>query len=178
MNEDVKFHKEIGVIFYLPIYKDTKEEFESYINSLISKQIDELATHEVVGKVSYQMQTNIADGLEREYGRSWEFNRAKGWLRVSRGSGGFVFSLAKADSIKTRKPKKYFELMLPDQTYGGWHVIDFSKCKTADEVMGKFEEIFNSIVSDGIFKGCYIDDSQIRSIYKYVDWPAFIASEL
>ncbi|WP_231615196.1 MULTISPECIES: hypothetical protein [unclassified Pseudoalteromonas] len=166
------------MIFYLPIYKDTKDEFEAYIKSLISKQIDELATPEMGGIVSPRIQSNIADRLQREYGRSWELNRAKGWLKVSLGKKGFIFSMAKADNHKTRKPKKYFELMLPEQTHGSWHVIDFSKCKTADDVMSKFESIFTSIVNDGLFKGCYVDDSQIRSIYKFIDWPTLIASKL
>ncbi|QIL89604.1 hypothetical protein ACONUD_07540 [Microbulbifer harenosus] len=166
------------MIFYLPIYKQSKEEFNDFVASKAQKEIDNISLPENGGSVPDRLQIQIRSRLQTEYGCSWEQNRAVGWVKVARGKGGFSFFIAKSDKLKSKSPKKVFSLIEPNVIPGSWHVIDFSKCKNGEEVLGKFKEVLAGFVEEGDFKGCFVDLSQIQEIHKFVDWPGLIASEL
>ncbi|MCG6200846.1 hypothetical protein [Psychromonas antarctica] len=164
------------MIFYLPIYKQTKEELEAFIDDKTQNEIEALAALENDGKVSDRLQTLVRSKIHTEYGRSWDQNRAVGWVSVSRGKNGFAFCIGKSNSLKSNSPKKYFELVPSGETHGSWQVIDFLSCNNPEKILSKFVDIFASIVAEGPFKACYIDDSSIRAVYKFVDWNGLIES--
>ncbi len=166
------------MIFYLPIYKQTKEEFNEEVSKKAQKEIEALVTPETGGYVSQNLQMQIRSRLQKEFGCSWEENRALGWVKVARGKGGFSFFLAKSDKMKSKSPKKVFELIEPSVIPGSWHVINFESCRNSEEVIEKFKGVFSGFVAEGEFKGCFVDFSQIEAIYKFIDWKGLIASEL
>lgn len=151
------------MIFYLPIYNRTRPQFEEWLNYKIEKELGK--------NIPYQLVVQVIDRIEREYGRSWEQNHAIGWIKIEKGQGGFSFVIAKTTgSMRSKKPLKYFELLNPEKCYGGYHTISFKMCNTPDDYMKKFEKIFYEITDQEPFKNCFIDYSQIISIYKHLDW--------
>jgi hypothetical protein len=157
--------------FYLPIYKTPKEQFFKKIDEKITRRKEEIA-QETGGTLSHERALLIADNIEKEYGRSWFENQARGWIKVGKGKGGFTFIPAKSNPLNPHKPKRYFEQIPPDKCFGGYHVITFEKCNSNEEFLNKFEEVFSAIVSQEPFKGCYVDDTQLKKLSKFIDWKA------
>lgn len=159
--------------FYLPIYKETKEQFEDKYENAFAKRISELEA-QTDGVISQNMQIRIKDQLAKDMGRSWRENHAVGWIRVGKGKGGFTFIISKSNPERPRSPKRYFDLIPPDKCYGAYHVISFESCTNTAEVLGQFKRIFSEIVQDSPFKGCFVDDSQIVNLSDFIDWKALI----
>ncbi|RZM84083.1 hypothetical protein [Pseudoalteromonas rubra] len=159
--------------FYLPIYKETKEQFEQNYEKKFAKRLSELEA-QTSGGVSDRMKLMMKDQLAKDMGRSWRENHALGWIRVGKGKGGFTFIISKSNPERPRSPKRYFDLIPPDKCYGNYHVISFEKCVTKEEVLKKFECIFSEIVEDSPFKGCFVDYSQITNLANFIDWKSLI----
>ncbi|HHC6593924.1 TPA: hypothetical protein ACN4AN_003916 [Vibrio parahaemolyticus] len=81
--------------FYLPIYKETKEQFEDKYENAFAKRISELEA-QTGGVISQNMQIRMKDQLAKDMGRSWRENNAVGWIRVGKGKGGFTFIISKS----------------------------------------------------------------------------------
>lgn len=157
--------------FYLPIFKITKEQFFEKIDDKITKRKEEIA-QTIGGNLLHASALNIADDIEKEYGGSWFENQAKGWIKVGKGKGGFTFIPAKSNPQNPHKPKRYFEQISPDKCFGGYHIISFEKCNSNEDFLKKFKEIFSDIVSQEPFKGCYVDDTQLKKLSEFIDWKA------
>ncbi|BER96726.1 hypothetical protein VCSRO12_3545 [Vibrio cholerae] len=159
--------------FYLPIYKETEEQFEKRYEKNFAKRISELEAQSG-NVISQRMQMRIKDQLAKDMGRSWQQNQAVGWIRVGKGKGGFTFIISKSNPERPRGPKRYFDRIPPDECYGGYHVISFETCTNSAEVLDLFKRIFSEIVEDSPFKGCFVDDSQIVNLADFIDWKALI----
>ena len=159
--------------FYLPIYKETKEQFEARYEKAFTKRVSELED-QTSGDVSARMKFMMKDQLAKEMGRSWRENHAIGWIRIGKGKGGFTFIISKSNPEKPMSPKRYFDLIPPDQCYGNYHVISFESCTNSEAVLKKFESIFSEIVEDTPFKGGFVDYSQIKNLADYIDWKSLI----
>ncbi|EGR0072895.1 hypothetical protein ACWOKL_004330, partial [Vibrio vulnificus] len=92
--------------FYLPIYKETKEQFEERYENNFAKRISELEA-QGGNVISQRMQMRIKDQLAKDMGRSWRQNQAVGWIRVGKGKGGFTFIISKSNPERPRGPKRY-----------------------------------------------------------------------
>lgn len=120
----------------------------------------------------------IETEIERKYGRSWDMNRAVGWIKINKALGGFSFTVAKAIPFSNLYPKKLFESIPPDKCVGGWHVITIAEGTSSDKILSIFKSFFIEVVSSKPFKGCFVDDTAIVSLYKFVDWNSLISAQL
>lgn len=157
------------MIFYLPIYRQSPEDFRIWLQNKIDIAIENIKVDDST-IVSERLKTRIIMDYENKYGRSWPENCAVGWLKILKGTYGFIFILGKSTPFRSKYPKKYFEQIHPQKTVGGYHNLSFSKCLNANDILNRFREIFKEITSLEPFRGCYIDDTQIVDIYKYVNW--------
>jgi hypothetical protein len=166
------------MVFYLPIYKSKnhQQKFIEWLNGKIQKSLSNLEIKSGI-PISSRMKLQTEAENEKKYGRSWEQNRAVGWIIINKALGGFTFTISKAYPFSNNLSKKQFEGIPPDKCVGCWHIISFEECTTFESILLKFKSFFKEITSSETFKGCFVDDSSIESIYKFVDWKSFIHSD-
>lgn len=163
------------MLFYLPIFRRTREQHEQSIQGRIDRRIKDIEAKTGL-PVPRRLADSIIDRIERDSGRSWEQNDAVGWIAVQRGLRGFSFSAAQSVPAVPRKPARYFE-RIPWEQYPPAHVISFATCRTTAAVVKRFESICQNIVREGRFMGCFVDLSQIVEISNFVDWIGLISSD-
>ena len=161
-------------MFLLPIFSETLQEFEGWLQGQVQKSLAEI--EETSGTpASETMKDRFLETEKEKYGVRWPFNRAVGWVHITRSVGGFTFTVAVASNKKRREPKRsYIPLTLLEQPNQGKH-ISFSSCSNTSEIIQRFDEVLKSIISsNSCFKGCYVDASSIKDNAEFVDWKAVL----
>ena len=128
--------------------------------------------------MSEMLRLQTIDSKQEEYGTSWPFNRAVGWVNVNKTQNGFMFVLAKSSNGNNRSPKKYFHLISPDKVEYGWHEVDFTDCKNGIAAIEKFKTVLSVFTKEGIFKKCHIDISSIEEIANFINWKEIFSGKL
>jgi hypothetical protein len=95
------------MIFYLPIYKEFKDDFDKMYYKDINDEITEIE-NKINLKLSENMRMQTELEYYKKYGKSWEQNRAVGWIKIELGRGGFNINVAKAHPYRSKIPKKKF----------------------------------------------------------------------
>jgi len=123
-------------IFYLPIYRETKSAFNKMYVADLRKILQELKDA-CNGSIPNRMKMQTEHELFVKYGKSWEQNRAVGWVSVKIGIGGFDFYIGKAQPFRSKIPRKSFVALEKNEQVGEWHTIMFDMCKSNRAIPSK-----------------------------------------
>lgn len=155
-------------IFDIPVYRKTRDEFNSEINILIKKRIEEIVSYDPKQRpLDQETKTRVKNSVINYYDGPWQFNQIIGWLRLFLEGNKIGCHCWWIDAKRINRRMRHKRLLL--QTYSDILQLRIRN-ESSIEIFNKLFERLINISANPPYKDRYVDIDAFHRIGPFIDW--------
>jgi hypothetical protein len=155
-------------IFDIPIYRNSKDDFYTEIDSSFEKRVEWIISHDPERRpLDHEVRQRVHHSVIAEFGGPWQFNQIVGWLRlfVEGNTIGCHPWWVDAKRINRRMRNKRLYLQTPSDILQARF-----RNESPNEIYSILLERLVRLSKDNSYNNLYIDLDVFRRIGPFIDW--------
>jgi len=155
-------------IFDIPIYRKTKTDFNSEIETQVAKRIERIISYDPEQRpLSQDVRQRQYHSVIAESGGPWQFNQIVGWFRLFVEGKTIGCHLWWVDAKRLNRKMRNKRLYL--QTYSNILQERITN-ESSNEIFNRLLERLIKLSKEGMYKNRYIDLDVFQRIGPFINW--------